>query len=302
MKKAVIDIGTNSCRLFIAEIEKVEDKIKIKEKLLKEMEITRLGEGVDKTRTLKVEAIERTVDTLKRYKNKIDEYKIDIKEVKVNATSATRDSKNREDFITRVRKETGLRIECITGEEEGTLSFSGAISEFNERIIVFDIGGGSTEFILGTKDSIEYVESFNVGAVRLNESFFKGNHRLKEGKVWVENLLGSLKKYRNEEFKMVGVAGTVTTHVSMLLDMEVYDTDKVHMFKLKISDIKNNLDRILKLNVDERKKVKGLHPKRAEVIIPGTYLLIWIMEILGKDEITVCESDILEGMMVYGRN
>ena len=290
--KAVIDIGTNSCRLFIADLEDG----KVINKIIKLMEITRLGEDVDKTRTLRQDAMDRTVETLKRYKNKIDEY--DVKDIKVVATSATRDSKNREEFISRVKSETNLDIHCITGEEEGKLSFSGAVSEFDEKIMVFDIGGGSTEFILGDKNNIEYIESFNVGAVRLGEKFFKGKSDLLNGEIWVKEILEKLLKYKEESFRLVGVAGTVTTHVSVLLKMEEYDSDRSHMYKLTKKDILKNLDLFLSKSLEERKKIAGLHPKRAEIIIPGTYLLLWIMEVLEKDEIIVSESDILEGMMM----
>lgn len=290
--KAVIDIGTNSCRLFIA---CVEDG-KIINKILKSMEITRLGQDVDKTKVLSQDAMDRTIETLKLYKKKIDEY--EVEEIKVTATSATRDSKNREEFISRVKAETNLEIHCITGEEEARLSFSGAVSEFDEKIMVFDIGGGSTEFILGDKNSIEYVESFNVGAVRLGEKFFKQKNNLLNAEIWVKEVLKKISKYKNSSFKLVGVAGTVTTHVSVLLEMEKYDTDKVHMYRLTKKDILKNLDLFLSKSTEDRKKIVGLHPKRAEVIIPGTHLLLWIMEILERKEIIVSESDILEGMMM----
>lgn len=289
--KAVIDIGTNSCRLFIACIENG----KITNKILKLMEITRLGQDVDKTRVLRQDAMDRTIEALKLYRRKIDEY--GAEEIKVTATSATRDSKNRKEFISRVKAETDLEIHCITGEEEGRLSFSGAVSEFDEKIMVFDIGGGSTEFILGDKNNIEYIESFNVGAVRLGEKFFKEKEDLLNGEVWVKEILKKLSKYKDQSFRLVGVAGTVTTHVSVLLEMEEYDTDRVHMYKLTKKDIIKNLDKFSRLSLEERKKIAGLHPKRAEVIIPGTYLLLWIMEVLERDEIIVSESDILEGMM-----
>lgn len=292
--KAVIDIGTNSCRLFIG---CVEDG-KITNKILKLMEITRLGQDVDKTRVLRQDAMDRTIETLKLYRKKIDGY--GIEEIKVTATSATRDSKNREEFISRVKAETNLEIHCITGEEEGMLSFSGAVSEFDEKIMVFDIGGGSTEFILGDKNKIEYIESFNVGAVRLGEKFFKEKNDILSGEVWVKQLLKKLYKYKDQSFTLVGVAGTVTTHVSVLLEMEDYDTDRVHMYRLTKEEILKNLDLFLSKSLKDRKKIVGLHPKRAEVIIPGTYLLLWIMEILEKDEIVVSESDILEGMMMNG--
>jgi exopolyphosphatase/guanosine-5'-triphosphate,3'-diphosphate pyrophosphatase len=292
LKKAVIDIGTNSCRLFIGEVENQ----KIIKKILKIMKITKLGEGVDKTKKLSIEGMDRTVEALKMYRNEIDKY--NIKEIKVIATSATRDSENRDEFIERVKKEANLKIDCIDGKKEGTLSFKGAISEFNTKIMVLDIGGGSTEFILGDSEKISYIESFNIGAVRLNEKFFLEGNRVKEGKEWTDNLLKKLKKYRNDDFILVGVAGTVTTHVSVLLEMEEYDTNRVHMYNLTKDEIEKNLKLFLTCSLEERKKILGLHPKRAEVIVAGSYLLLWIMDILNKDEIIVSESDILEGLIL----
>ena len=292
MKKAVIDIGTNSCRLFIGEV--VDGKIT--KKILKMMKITKLGEDVDVTKKLSINAMDRTIKVLKLYKKKIDECEVDV--IKVIATSATRDSKNRTKFISRVKKEANLEIHCISGKEEGTLSFLGAVSEFQEKIMVFDIGGGSTEFILGDKEHIEYIESFNVGAVRLGEKIFKGKNDIKDGYLWVKYLLKDLLTYKGKNFILVGVAGTVTTHVSVFLGIEEYDTKRVHMYHLTKEQIVKNLNKFLTVSLEDRKKIIGLHPKRAEIIIPGTYLLLWIMEILEKDEITVSESDILEGIMV----
>ncbi len=292
MKKAVIDIGTNSCRLFIGEVENK----KITKKILKVMRITKLGEGVDKTKKLSIEGIDRTVEVLKTYRNTIDEY--NVKKIKVIATSATRDAKNSKDFIDRVRREANLDIHCISGKKEGTLSFKGAISEFNSKIMVLDIGGGSTEFILGDNEKISYIESFDVGAVRLNEKFFLGMNEMKDGKLWVSHLLEKLRGYRDSDFILVGVAGTVTTHVSVLLEMEEYDTDRVHLYRLTKKEIEKNLNLFLKCSLEERKNIVGLHPKRAEVIVAGSYLLLWIMEILGREEIIVSESDILEGLIL----
>ncbi|MCK5780714.1 MAG: Ppx/GppA family phosphatase, partial [Psychrilyobacter sp.] len=267
MKKAVIDIGTNSCRLFIGE---VSDK-KIEKKLLKLMNITKLGEDVDKNNFLLPQAMDRTLEVLKKYRAKIDEY--GVKKIEVVATSATRDSKNREDFISRVREEARLNIRCISGREEANYSFSGANMEFNERIMVIDIGGGSTEFILGDGDSIEFIESFDIGAVRLGEKFFSGDSDLLDAKIWTINKLDRIKKYRGENFKLVGVAGTVTTHVSVALEMKNYDTNRVHMYKLTKNEIEKNLNLFLSCTLEERRKIVGLEPKRAEVVIPGTYLL-----------------------------
>ena len=154
--KGIIDIGTNSCRLFIAEVMKTEKGIDILNELIKEVEIVKLGEGVNENHFLKEEAIERTVECLKKYKETADKY--NVKELKAFATSATRDAENREKFMKKVR-ELGIEIKCISGEEEAKLNFLGNSLVFNDRILVIDIGGGSTEFTLGKNNEIDFIKS-----------------------------------------------------------------------------------------------------------------------------------------------
>lgn len=167
--KGIIDIGTNSCRLFIAEVLKNEKGINILNELVKEVEIVKLGEGVNQNHYLKEEAIERTIQCLKKYKKTADEY--EVKELKAFATSATRDAENREIFLKKV-EDLGIEIKCISGEEEAGLNFLGNSLVFDERILVVDIGGGSTEFTLGKNDKIDFIKSIDIGAVRATEKFF----------------------------------------------------------------------------------------------------------------------------------
>lgn len=299
--KAVIDIGTNSCRLFIAVVERTDNELIIERKLLKMLEITKLGEGVNKTHTLSNEAIGRTVSVLKKF------YEISVEmgvtEIKAFATSATRDSKNKDEFISLVKKEAHIDITCISGDLEAKLSFSGSVSIFNEDILIIDIGGGSTEFILGKNKEIHFLKSFNIGAVRATEKFFKNENYSDENIdlciEWIKANLSELSDFYKLNFKLVGVAGTVTTNVSVLEKMEVYDTNKVHLYELQKQDIKNNLNLFLSKTLEERKKIKGLEPKRADVIIAGNIILLTIMNILKKDSITISESDNLEGGMIY---
>ena len=148
--KGIIDIGTNSCRLFIAELENTSEGKKIKRELVKDVEIVKLGEGVNKTHNLNPNAIKRTLDCLKKYKEKASSY--GVENIRAFATSAVRDAENREVFLQEVLK-LGIKIECISGKTEATLNFLGNSLVFKDRILVVDIGGGSTEFTLG-KDKI----------------------------------------------------------------------------------------------------------------------------------------------------
>ena len=297
--KGVVDIGTNSCRLFISEVEKNENKYSIKRKFRKYLEITKLGEDVNKNGYLLDSAINRTIDVLKNYAEKMASY--GVEEKLVCATSATRDSSNREDFIKRVKTESGLEIKCITGDEEASLSFKGASDSIEGELLLIDIGGGSTEFINGSKDDINFMKSFDIGAVRVTEKFFvNDNHceeNIKLAEQWVKSQIKEAKDLSQRDFILVGVAGTVTTNVTVYEKMVDYDPEKVHMYNLTMANVEENIKLYLSKNIDERKKIKGLPPKRAEVIIAGTFILKWIMETLERDEILVSEDDILEGMM-----
>jgi len=297
--KGVVDIGTNSCRLFISEVEKNENKYSIKRKFRKYLEITKLGEDVNKNGYLLDSAINRTVDVLKNYSEKMDSY--GVAEKLVCATSATRDSSNREDFIRKVKNESGLEIKCITGDEEASLSFKGASDDIEGELLLIDIGGGSTEFINGSKNDINFMKSFDIGAVRVTEKFFvNDNHceeNIKLAEQWVKSQIKEAKDLSQRDFILVGVAGTVTTNVTVYEKMVDYDPEKVHMYNLTMANVEENIKLYLSKNIEERKKIKGLPPKRAEVIIAGTFILKWIMETLERDEILVSENDILEGMM-----
>ena len=297
--KTVIDIGTNSCRVFVAVVERENGNFKIIQPLYKDLVITRLGEDVNKNGFLLDRAIDRTVDALRSFSIVSKNY--GASENFVFATSATRDSSNREEFIKKAKEETGLTIYCIDGKMEAELSFLGTSSEFMERILMIDIGGGSTEFTLGIDGKIEYGRSFDVGAVRVTEKFFKEEDYSEENVAkcveWIKEEIKDIKKFEEERYEFVGVAGTVTTNVSVAEHMEVYNGDRVHLYPLSLESIEENLKLYLSKDLVEREKIAGLDPKRADVIIGGTLVLKTIMEILGKSVIIASEKDNLEGAM-----
>ena len=294
--KGIIDIGTNSCRLFIAELENTSEGKKIKRELVKDVEIVKLGEGVNKTHNLNPNAIKRTLDCLKKYKEKASSY--GIENIRAFATSAVRDAENREIFLQEVSK-LGIKIECISGKTEATLNFLGNSLVFKDRILVVDIGGGSTEFTLGKDKSIDFIQSINIGAVRATEKFFSDNgyseEKLEKCKVWIRKNLEILKTIKDREFKLIGVAGTATTQISVRDKMEIYDSSKVHMATLTLDELKENLSLFLSKNFEERKNIVGLEEKRADVIIAGTLILLTILEELNQDKIIISESDNLSG-------
>lgn len=294
--KGVIDIGTNSCRLFIAELENTSEGKKIKRELVKEVEIVKLGEGVNKTHNLNPDAIKRTLACLKKYKEKASFY--GVENLRAFATSAVRDAENRETFLHEVSK-LGIKIECISGKTEATLNFLGNSLVFKDRILVVDIGGGSTEFTLGKDKSIDFIQSINIGAVRATEKFFNDNNysneKLEKCKAWIRKNLEILKTIKDRDFKLIGVAGTATTQISVRDRMEIYDSSKVHMATLTLNELKENLSLFLSKNLDKRKNIIGLEEKRADVIIAGTLILLTILEELNQDKIIISESDNLSG-------
>lgn len=294
--KGVIDIGTNSCRLFIAELENTSEGKKIKRELVKDVEIVKLGEGVNKTHNLNPNAIKRTLDCLKKYKEKASSY--GVENIRAFATSAVRDAENREVFLQEVSK-LGIKIECISGKTEATLNFLGNSLVFKDKILVVDIGGGSTEFTLGKDKTIDFIQSINIGAVRATEKFFSDNdyseEKIEKCRSWIRKNLEILKTIKDRDFKLIGVAGTATTQISVRDKMEIYDSSKVHMATLTLDELKENLSLFLSKNFEERKKIVGLEEKRADVIIAGTLILLTILEELNQDKIIISESDNLSG-------
>lgn len=294
--KGIIDIGTNSCRLFIAELENTSEGKKIKRELVKDVEIVKLGEGVNKTHNLNPNAIKRTLDCLKKYKEKASSY--GVENIRAFATSAVRDAENREVFLQEVSK-LGIKIECISGKTEATLNFLGNSLVFKDKILVVDIGGGSTEFTLGKDKTIDFIQSINIGAVRATEKFFSDNdyseEKIEKCRSWIRKNLEILKTIKDRDFKLIGVAGTATTQISVRDKMEIYDSSKVHMATLTLDELKENLSLFLSKNFEERKKIVGLEEKRADVIIAGTLILLTILEELNQDKIIISESDNLSG-------
>lgn len=300
--KSVIDMGTNSTRLLIAEALFHEEKRNwsIRRNLLELVTITRLGKGVNLSKELSEEAMSETLDCTKYYFDLSKEY--GAESIKGFATSAVRDAKNRDEFLKRANG-IGVDVLCISGDLEAKLSLIGNNTLFPEsRIGIIDIGGGSTEFSLGDSKTIDFLQSYNVGAVRVSEMFFKDNsytpENIQSASEWIDEKLEELKKFRDIDFKLLGVAGTITTEASVLEGMEIYDPAKIHLYPLTQRDIERNLALFLSLTSEERRELPGLEPKRADVIIAGTLILKRILLLLGKESITASEVDNLEGAII----
>ena len=284
MKYGVIDIGSNSVRLMMS------DGVKT---LYKKVITTKLGEGVSLFPVLKETAIERTVDGVRTLYG--DALADGADKVYAFATAAVRSAENGNVFIDRVKQVVGLNVEVVSGEVEAFLGLSGALNGKDGGII--DIGGASTEITLSKDGQTVYSHSLNLGVVRLVDLCGQD-----------EVLIRNTCKEKIKEYGLVpktnfyAIGGTATSLAGIDLELEVYDPKKVHGYRLTVEDVSRLAKKLISLSVEERKKLKGLQPARAEVIAGGAILLEEIMKMLGVNYITVSESDNLEGYLTYKLN
>lgn len=291
LRAAVIDVGANSVRLLVADIKGKEKIIP----LYRDLRTTRLGESWKEIFILRPEARERTTAVLKDFKQIAFAY--GAEKILTVATSAVREAHNKEEFLKEVKERTGLEIKVLSGEEEAFLSYTGVqkgLGGFRQvglPLVVVDVGGGSTEFTYLFPGGKVYTRSYPVGAVRGTEEEITTQEVL--------SLFGptceEIKKQR--PFQLVGVGGTVTTLVAVKKGLVPYNPEKVHGARLtkgEIREIKNYLEG---LSLPERRKVPGLQPERAEIILAGILILEAVLEGLAEEEITVSESDLLEGLL-----
>lgn len=300
MKIGTIDIGTNSMRLLTAVYEngKLIDRKKY-------INTTRIGQGVDDKGYISKEAIDRNIEALKEFKAICDKEGCDY--VYCMGTSALRDSKNSSEFIELAKKETSVDVEIITGERESNLGFLGVLEgvekDDSEEILVIDIGGGSTEFIVGNKEGINFCKSENIGALRLTEKFLK-TEVVKDSELkdtidfinkTIENTINTIKSKNIK--KLIGIGGTITSVSAINQKLEVYSMEKVHNSKICKKEVDQILQMLKNMTLKDKKNINGLQPKRADIITAGVVILDIIMEKLELDEIIVSEYDNLEGLM-----
>lgn len=285
MKYAVSDVGTNSCRLLVAEIGSSESLKTIEKKVV----TTRVGEGLEKTGWLKPDAIHRTLLCLSVFCEEVHIMGLD--NLRVAATSAVRDAKNRQDFVALAEGLIGLKVEVLSGEKEGELSFLGAQAglSLKRSPLVVDVGGGSTEIIFRSRGI--HAVSIPVGAVRATESGWNEDEikrRLTEG---MEPRVKTLRA------PLVLVGGTSTSMVAIKKGLKVYDPGQVQGEKLLLSDIKYIYDRLVQMSEAERRRVAGLQPERADIIVKGILIIKCLMEIMGRRQALVSDSDLLDGLV-----
>ncbi|MCU1602438.1 MAG: Exopolyphosphatase [Frankiales bacterium] len=294
MRVAAVDCGTNSVRLLVRDLPGAE--------LHREMRIVRLGEGVDRTGSLAPQAIERTREALASYRETCD--RLGVERTRMVATSATRDADNRADFVAMVQGALGVDPEVITGDEEAALSFRGAtvgLDPADGPFLVMDIGGGSTELVLGTT-TVEAARSVDVGCVRLTERHLTADPptpaQVEAATADVDAaIFSALEVVPAERARTaVGLAGSVTTVAALALGLERYEPDRIHLSRISRDRVHEIATDLLSMTRENRSRLPVMHPGRVDVIGGGALVLDRAMALLSLDEIVVSESDILDGI------
>jgi exopolyphosphatase / guanosine-5'-triphosphate,3'-diphosphate pyrophosphatase len=299
-KVAAIDCGTNSIRLLIAESNPgggLND-------LDRQTEIVRLGQGVDATGEFHPDALRRTFTATERYAELIKKAGVPADKIHFVATSASRDAKNRDTYFEGIRQRLGVLPDVISGDTEARLSFTGALSGVQpegDPVLVMDIGGGSTEFIVGLSDArVQAAISLDIGSVRITERFLKKSppteDDLARAADYVDGMLDQSRVDFDSIGTWIGVAGTATTLAGVYLELEQYDRARVHGSTIPIQDIDPLLRRLSLLTVDEIRALPSMHPGRADVITGGALIVARVAERLHVPDLIISETDILDGI------
>ncbi|MFC0508060.1 Ppx/GppA phosphatase family protein [Micromonospora costi] len=303
---AAIDCGTNSIRLLVADLPDpaAGPEVPLID-LSRRMEIVRLGQGVDRTGRLAPEAIERTRVALAGYAADIE--KFGAERVRMCATSATRDASNSEDFRTMVEQTLGVAPEVVTGDEEARLSFTGAVrglpTDAKPPFLVVDIGGGSTEFVVGTREGgVRAAVSMDIGCVRMTERHLHGDPpgldeiaaAQADIAVAVDRALAVVPG--REAATLIGLAGSVTTVVAIAQGLHAYDPERIHHARVSYDAVAEVTADLLGRTREQRLAIPVMHPGRADVIGAGALVLRVIMERAGMPSVVASEHDILDGI------
>jgi exopolyphosphatase/guanosine-5'-triphosphate,3'-diphosphate pyrophosphatase len=294
---AVVDVGTNSTRLLVADAADG----RLVRRLERRTNVTRLGEGVDRTGRLSEDAMARVFAACESYRELIDAH--GAERVVALLTSAVRDAENGTHFERELRERFGFEAMTITGEREARLTFLGATSARSHRepLMVLDIGGGSTEIVVGERREVEFFVSTQIGSVRFTERYLHSDppaaEELAAARAAVASELPAAVPggVRARVVEGVAVAGTPTSFAAIDLDLDPYDPDRVDGHRLSLERCEQILARLAALPVQERRAVRGLHPDRAPTIVAGGLILVEAIELFGLGEIEVSEHDILDG-------
>ena len=301
IRLAGVDIGTLTCRLLIADLSPSGKLIEVRSA----RRILRLGEGVDQTKRLSIDAIERVLQCLKEWRARIDTAHVDA--VAAVATSAVRDAANREEFLDRVKREAGFEVELISGEEEATRTMLGIRSGLPEGVtdvLALDIGGGSTEFIIDRPGDNAVVRSIDIGVVRLCERLLHHDPptdgEVQQAREWVARetkaAVAELGSYQTATF--IGTAGTITSLAAMAQKLPTYEPARIHNYRLQLNTIQDLEQTLLSRKKTDRTDLPGLEKGREEVIVAGAIIIRTIMETLGMSEVLVSDLGLREGVLI----
>ena len=297
MRVAAIDCGTNSIRLLIADIDGNNFR-----EVVRDMEIVRLGQGVDQTGQFHPDAIARTLAVVDKFASEIA--KRGVEKIRFCATSATRDATNRHLFVDGGRERLGIEPEVSSGNEEAALSFAGAIQDLDPAegpFLVIDIGGGSTEFVFGTS-TVEAARSVNIGCVRMTERHFANDPatpdqiELARTDIQAAIAQAAAEVPITQAKTLVAVAGTATTVAAAALNLPEYDRYSIHLARISAAQVHDASTMFLTKNREERLALGYMHPGRVDVIPAGALVLSEIVKATGATGFVASESDILDGM------
>ncbi len=304
MRVAVVDIGTNSTRLLIADVDPRSDDVQV---LDRRSQVTRLGHGVDSSGALDADAMQRVFDTLAQYRQAIDQLEAGANLAVL--TSAVRDASNGAQFAARVRDDYRLDARVLSGEQEAQLTFLGAMSgrpqrdadDDHEPTVVIDIGGGSTEFVVGVNRVAGFHTSLHAGVVRMSERHIHSDppspSELQQLASDVRNtFLDGLPQEERARVKHgIAVAGTATSAAAIDLELDPYDPQRVHGYQLQLGTVELLLARLADMHEQQRRQVVGLNPDRAPTIVAGMILLQEAINAFQLEHVRVSEHDILYG-------
>jgi exopolyphosphatase/guanosine-5'-triphosphate,3'-diphosphate pyrophosphatase len=292
MRIAAVDIGTNTVRLLVADVEGDDlDEIE------RGREITRLGQGVDADRSLHPEAMERTLSAIETFVGRARE--LGAEHIRVAGTSALRDAADRDRFVETVTERTGMRLEILAGPDEGRLSLRGATLGLpHGSYVVLDIGGGSTEISTATASV-----SLDIGSVRLKERFLRGDppthDEVASARHFVDDHLDAAAKLSIGGYEtLVGVAGTITTLAALVAGLSSYDREVVHGSKMRKTDVTKQMHALLEMRAAEIKALGPVDAGRADVVGGGVLILHRVMTRFLFEELLVSETDILDGLVL----